>query len=182
MNDCILDKSIIYIDSANAIWNSESVQNFYIDILEPIKNALYISIINATILLTPTSQLNGNVIKDGDQVYINLNEYDRISTNINNSMVRYFEKIPLNLTDKYELIYLQNANGLPAEFSFSTNYVTSCNINDSHTYVLNPVEPNLKRFNIQIYDKNNKIINKSDIIRFSMTICVYYNRKKLTMG
>ena len=48
MNDCILDKSIIYIDSANAIWNSTTVQNFYIDILEPIKNVLYVSLINAT--------------------------------------------------------------------------------------------------------------------------------------
>ena len=48
-------------------------------------------------------------------------------------------------------------------------------------FVLNPVEPNLKRFNIQLYDKHNVIINKSDITRFNMTLCVYYNRKKITM-
>lgn len=181
MNDCILDKTIIYIDNANAIWNSTTVENFYIDILEPIKNAMYISIIKSNIILNPLATLNGNAISDGDPIYINLNEYHRISTNINNSIVGYFEQIPLNLTEKYQLIYIQGANNIPYEYSFTNNYVTSANINDSHMFVLNPVEPNLKRFNIQLYDKQNKIINRSDITRFNMTICVYYNRKKITM-
>lgn len=185
MNDDIIDKQLIHIDSSsatiNGTYNSSTTQDFYIDILEPLKNALSISILKANIILNPLATLNGNVINDLDPIYIDLNGYHRITTNINKSLVNYFELIPLNLTEKYPLIYIQGTNNVPFVYAFSNNYQSSGLISDSHTFILNPVDPNLKRFNIKLYDKNNKIINKSDITRFTMTLCVYINRKKLTM-
>lgn len=183
MDDCILDKKIINIDTTSSIWDSTTNMDFYIDILEPLKNALYVSIIKSSILLNPKNLLNGVAIADGDNIYVNMNDYKRISTTIGttNNVVTYFEQIPLNLTDKYQLYYIQGG-AIPLVYSFTNNYITTANLTDSHMFVLNPAEPNLKRFNIKLYDKNNNILLRSEISRFSLTICVYYNRRKTTMG
>jgi len=184
MDDCILDKKIINIDSAASLWTSTSTMDFYVDIQEPLKNALYITILKSSILLNPRNKLNTLDIIDGDNIYVNMNDYARITTktnNNNNSVVTYFEQINLNLTEKYQLYYIQGGN-IPLVYSFTNNYITTANLTDSHMFVLNPAEPNLKRFNIKLYDKNNNILLRSEISRFSMTICVYYNRRKTTMG
>ena len=185
MDDCILDQKIINIDTASSIWSSSTNMDFYIDILEPLKNALYISIIKSNILLNPKNSLNGVAIADGDNVYVNMNDYNRISTTISNgntnNIVTYFEQISLNLTEKYQLYYIQGG-AIPLVYSFTNNYITTANLTDSHMFILNPAEPNLKRFNIKLYDKNNNILQRSEITRFNMTICIYYNRRKTTMG
>ena len=49
-------------------------------------------------------------------------------------------------------------------------------------YVLNPVEPSLIKFNITAYDKNNTLLTTTNINKIVIKICVYYNRKKITMN
>jgi hypothetical protein len=183
INDILsFDKSIIQIDTNSAIWNDSTNMSFYIDILEPIKNVLYITIIKSSItVLDATENLNGSPIIDLDPVYINLNNYNRListyTNNNNKNILNYFEIIPLNLTDKYPTIHL-NYN----KISFTNSYVSTGTLMDSHLFKLNPIEPNLKRFNIDLYDKNNNILKQSEISRFTMTLCVYYNKKKYTMS
>ena len=52
--------------------------------------------------------------------------------------------------------------------------------NTDTTYYLNPIEPQLNRFRIRLFNKNNIIIANSDINRVIMKIGVYYNNKKTT--
>ena len=92
--------------------------------------------------------------------------------------VSYFEQINLNLSEKFDNV----ASMTSKLVSFKTEYTTtSCSINDTNTYVLDPIEPNLKRFNVQLLDKTNNVINKSKISKFNMILCVYSKKKKSTM-
>lgn len=64
---------------------------------------------------------------------------------------------------------------------------TSCGPKDTNTLVLNPILPELKKFNIKLYglDENGKHIQlpfnqKNGIFRVIMEFTIYYNRKKIT--
>jgi hypothetical protein len=63
---------------------------------------------------------------------------------------------------------------------------TSCGPNDTNTMVLNPILPELKRFNIKIWRINELgehveiPITKNGVFRVIMSFTVYYKRKKVT--
>jgi hypothetical protein len=181
MNTDILDKKIILIDSSKCIFNNSSY-DFYLDIKTPIKDALFIKIINSSIVLNDiTSTINTNTINDQDSIFITMNDYRRIITNeVNNndndSMYDYFDNIIIDKS-KYDLTTTTNCN-------FTNLYSNTTDLNDPSVYVLNPADPSLKRFNIKLYDNSNKIISSKteNISRVIIKICVYYARKKITMS
>lgn len=185
ISDDVLDKRIIYINSVNGKFLNNNEYDFYFDIQESIRDVIYIKIMKCEVILNPTSSVYN--AEDGDPIFINVNNYRRLFTNIlldtndfskGGKNVSYFEQINLNLSEKFDNV----ASMTSKLVSFKTEYTTtSCSINDTNTYVLDPIEPNLKRFNVQLLDKTNNVINKSKISKFNMILCVYSKKKKSTM-
>jgi hypothetical protein len=172
MDNSIFNKTIIYIDSKNCVYTDSTKSDFYVDIIEPLKNVAYIKLIKSVVVIKPKSNLNGNLIQDYDPIYIKMNDYNRISSVINGNVGKYFDVININLTEVYGII--NEVLLAVTEVAFSNDYSHSeFDEDDISVHTLYPPQDSLKRFNIQIYDKNNNIIPKNEIITFKMTLCVY---------
>jgi hypothetical protein len=157
IDDC--EYRIITIDSSFSTYLDNTTQNFYINLDEPLRNVNKINVISILINLSNTSSLNVSL----DPIYINFNDYNRLIAKKDNNNIYYFDSIIV-------------------ENSITTGNTTiknDYNTNDS-IYYLNPIEPQLKRFNIRLYDKNNSLILKNNLNRFVMKIGVYYNNRKTT--
>jgi len=190
-NEDILDKKILQLTKNGAIYYDESKNDFYIDILEPIKNVTHIKILKSSIKLK-TKKINTLDVNDNDPLYITINDYSRITTfNTKKELDNYisnafntFEVINLNVESKYVTVTnVEYDNLLPIDgITFENVYTsTSASLNDTNVYNIIPHEPSLKRFNIKLYDKNFNLINKDDISNFEMLICVFSNNKKMSM-
>jgi len=165
-NSTDYDKKIIYIESSSGIFPDDKF-NFYIDMTEPIKNIVFIRIMN-TQIITNQVLISDNVF------YIELNDYDRsvsyMKTNTGDfNTIKYFESIQYT--------------GEPVDgnkYISKIIYPVGCvNWSDPSVYVLNPPEPSLKRFNITIRDKDYNMINSNLIYSFKLTICVYNIKKNI---
>jgi hypothetical protein len=185
MADDILDKRLIYINSSNAQFMNNTDYDFYFDIQEAIRNAVYIKIMKCEVVLNPSAGAYN--AGDGDPIFVNLNNYNRLYTNVladtndfnkGGKNVACFEQITLNLSDKFD-----TASPIPSKFvSFKTEYTaTGCTINDTNTYVLDHIESKLNRFNIQLLDKSYNIITKNKINKFTLLLCVYSKNKKSSL-
>lgn len=172
----ILDKTLIYINSDNATFTNQTGFEINFDLTEPIKNALYMMNVKSEIVLNPTQTINGKSIEDGDPIFIRVKDYYRLMTNIGGNNIKCFDYININLTDKF------GADAIPnKDIMFkSDNTSTKCCVNDINTYVINPVDPNFKRIDVHLYDKDYNLIPRSNIKKFSMVVCIYHSRKKLT--
>lgn len=160
------DKHIIYLDSNNGTFNKEGFFDFYIDFENPIKNISSVKIIEASVILD-RSELDYN-----DIYYFELNDYRRINTYVKSKgeTFRYFDAIPYNHADYHN-------NG---SCKFRIFYaLTSSNWTDPTLYILNPVQHNVRRFNIKVRDKNFDILNKINGESFKLTICVYTIKKNI---
>lgn len=101
-----------------------------------------------------------------------------------------------NTLKYYDSIYINkpilDINKYRESFEFTLSYKqeltgTSCGPNDTNTMVLNPILPELKRFNIKLWRINEfgehvEIpINKEEgVFRVIMSFTIYYKRKKVT--
>lgn len=187
MNENVLEKRIVYINSSNCKYIDATKASFFYNLLDPIRDAVYIKIMKAEVIVNPSNNINNVKIEDGDPIFVNMNNYNRLYASVRDDMskdpdndsknVKCFECISLNITDKY------GGGTVPTKLvSFKTEYTaTGCSINDTNTYILDPVEPNLKRLDITLYDKKYNLINKADINVFNMILCIYSNKKKITM-
>ena len=192
MNEEILDKQIIIIDSNEGFFSDNNKYDFYIDIYTPIKDACLIKILESSLIVTdlykdanePTDKgkLNGNEILNNDNIYINVNNYNRIITTnkTNHSSSSYFDLITVDRT-KYIQEYFVKASNQASVVTIDYN-IKNDHVTDDASFIINPIDPSLKRFNIILYDKNNTILNKTNTKRFIMKLCIYHNRKKLTHG
>ena len=163
--DC--DYKVITIDSESATFYNPLTCDFYINLDEPLRNVYKINIIVVLLNIEYNSSLNTTL----DSIYVNLNNYNRIigksKTAVND--VKY------NIS-AFDSIIIENANK-----TVGTNSTLKNDYNSTDTtYYLNPIEPQLSRFNIRLYDKNNVIIYKTAINRFVLKIGIYYNNKKTT--
>lgn len=104
-----------------------------------------------------------------------------------NTVEKYYDLIEISNeslieynNDSYK-VYQKELNG------------TSCGPNDTNTYKLNPILPELRRFNIQFFyknedgkhvpleiDRNNDYTNTTGVFRINISFTVYFNRKKIT--
>lgn len=173
MNEIILDKHIVHFNSSNCVFLGNTFTMYY-DLQEPIRDAMYIKILKCEVVLNPSSTINGLPIGDTDPIFIDMKKYNRLYTSVNGR--KCFEQITLNITEKF-------GTSVPNQYiSFKTEYnSTGCSVNDTNTFVIDPVEPNLRRFDLELYDKNYKIIPKSEIKALTLILCVYSNKKKVTM-
>ena len=168
MNTEILDKQIIIIDSDKCPFISDKY-DYYFDIKTPIKNALFIKLIESTVIV---NNLYGGSFSNQDSINININGYNRVTvnnTNIpdNDYIIKYFDTISID-TSKYlqeYILYGANPTTRPAtiNYTFKNDYSTDTDINSHSMFVLNPIEPSLKRFNITVFDKNNTLFAKTNI-------------------
>lgn len=198
-DDIVIDKSIIYIDSDKGIYSDSSKYDFYIDI-EPLKNVMYIKILDTNISIDVngdgnapkfSGRINNIDIKNLDPVYISLNNYKRIQTNIleintndpttdpdnllydktnktrTQYLCYYFDEITLDKSKDYSgyNVISQGDNFGRMTFNSSKDVSSSgFDVYDPNVYVINPMEPLLNKFNVKLYNKNNIIINKIDTV------------------
>src|SRR5210317_1566855 len=99
------EKRIIYINSENGTFLSSTKFNMTFDLAEFIKDIAYIKLLKSEIIINvdgiENTLINNNNVEDGDPVFINLNEYNRISTRIGENTVKYFDIIHINLSEKF---------------------------------------------------------------------------------
>jgi hypothetical protein len=168
MNESI-DYKIILIDSSNATFtSSKSNYSFYVNLTEPLRDVFQIKIIYSALSIPASVLGDANQITNLDSVFIDLNNYNRLTTVLNKSQgittnISYFDSIIIDTADKKTtgLITIYN------DFNSSEN-----------EYYVNPIVSQLNRLDINLYDKNNNILTSSIISRFVMKICVYYNNCK----
>jgi hypothetical protein len=141
--------------------------------------------------------LNNSDILEDDQVYVRMNNYNRVSSVMKETyqqiidgtettvtkptLYKFFDVIHMNLATTYPLFSkFNNATLLDIPSAvFKNEYAQSAfDPNDTSVYILNPMEPSLKRFNIELRDKKNQLLKSTEIASFKMTICVYSKQKK----
>ncbi len=168
--DC--DYKIISIDSL-ACTSNATLCDYYIDLDEPLRNVVRINIITMLLNINNNSTIitGGSSSGNLESVYVDLNNYNRliakggIDASGKRSNIYYFDSLVIEKADS-------TAGG---NITIKNDYNTT----DSK-YYLNPIEPQLKRFTVRLFNKNNVIIDASAINRFIMKIGVYYNNKKST--
>lgn len=216
-----LEKITINIDSYNASFIDD--YEFYVDIIDDIKNCIYIKTLK-TEVFTDMSVKEESIFTDekiemfrgGEYIYISLNDLHRINTvskevvpkrdDISDDIVfkvggkqtyedgtitnyeiketyyntlRYFDNIYIN--------YEENTPGSGVKIHKQELTGTSCGPNDTNTKVLNPILPELRRFNVILWRVNElgkhvkvPIGPNEHVFRVIMSFTIYYKRKKIT--
>lgn len=155
------DHKIIVIDSINAIFPTTGVCDFYINLDEPLRNVYKIKILASLVNIKNNSSINADL----ESIYIDLNNYNRIvAKGSNNNNIYYFDSL-----------IIENAGS--TENSTIKNDYNNADIE----YSLNPIEPQITRFRVQLFNKNNVLLSTtSDVNRYVMKLGIYYNNKKST--
>jgi len=174
-NNNTSDYKIVLIDSSNVFYTDDNTNNFdfYIKLTDPLKDVYKIKVLYDSVSFQK-SVLKLSTTKNLDQIYVNLNSYDRVRsflidpvTKVQNPL-RYFDSI---MIDKCKIKDIKDVTEITMFNDFNEN---------EGDYYLNPVESQFNRLNIQLRDKNNAIITKSFIDRFVMKLCIYYYTKKVS--
>lgn len=144
------------------------------------------------------------LFRDGSGDYRILDQtafnFDKIFIkNIYNNLHKYYDSIYINEkisapTINTTLIYNNNVdNGIVTNYIVLSNNLsgTSCSPTDTNTLILNPIEPELRKFSIKLWYVNEfgkhellkfrNTTNNSPLVRVILSFTVYYKRKKLTM-
>lgn len=153
------DYKIITIDSSYVNYKTSNLYDFYMNLDEPLRNVYKINVIT---ILVDVPLSSSNVFSPLDPIYVNINDYNRLISKKDNNNLYYFDSLIVE-------------NIISSRITIKNDYNTSDNI-----YYLNPLEPQLKRFNVRLLDKDNLLINKSNINRIIIKLGVYYNNKKDT--
>jgi hypothetical protein len=180
------DKVVINLNSSNCLVNNPSVTNYYINLVEPLRNVIYVKMLKASVLTNNTivPLLSYNKY---DPIYISVNDYDRSVSYIKSTQVlnsnyvldnvpkvlstsnivfdtaKYFDIIPYSKETFSEISYSQ------ASFDWT----------DPSVYILNPPEPNLRRLNIEIRDKSFNLFDTSVLTDFNLSICAYLIKNRV---
>ena len=126
---------------------------------EPLRNVYKINVIS---ILIDIPQIASTFFSPLDPVYININDYNRLISKKNNNNLYYFDSIIIE-------------NLITSRITVKNDYNTTDN-----KFYLNPIEPQLTRFNIRLFDKNNQLITITNINRIVIKLGIYYNNKKYT--
>jgi len=180
------DKIILNIDAKSCLTTNPSNASYYIDLLEPLRNVVYIKILNARVEYNP---LIDSYYKNNDNIYISVNDYNRSKTFINTiniSTSNYLNSSGVTLykntsnylfnTAEYFESFIYKAGSSESTVSYTQ---ASFDWTDPTVYILNPPEPNLRRLNIEIKDKKFNLFNTSTLIDFNLTICVYFMKNRV---
>jgi len=182
------DKIILSIDGKSCLSTNPDKSSYYLDLLEPLRNVVYIKILSITIPNSGSFETQYKMNKN-DPIYICLNDYNRSKTYINsvnistsnylNSSGVTIYKDTSNLlfnTGKYFDSVPYNLGG---DFSTISYTQSSFDWTDPTVYILNPPEPNLRRLNIEIKNKTFNLFNTTTLTGFNLTICVYFIKNRV---
>ena len=172
--DDICNYKIIIIDSDNVIYNgNNNIYDFHIRLTDNIRDVYKIKVLYDAVSFPTVNLLDAGKTKNLDNIYINLNDYDRIKSSIiiNTELItlRSFDSIMIDFNK------LKTGTAVVSETTMFNDF----NENEGDFY-LQPIESNFNRINIKLFNKNNEIITKSYISRFVMKLCIYYNTKKIS--
>lgn len=170
-----IEYKILIIDSENVIYNNGiNKYDFYVNILEPIRDVYKIKVLYDALSIPLNNLVNKSLITNLDTVYINLNDYSRVKSiiidKINNTEndLSYFDSITIDLNK----IKINNDVDNITMFN-------DFNVNEAD-FILNPIASQFNKINIELRDKNNNILTKSYADRFIMKLCIYYKTKKIS--
>lgn len=171
------EKVIIEINMSNSTFLNNTDCDFYFDIMDSVRNVMYIKLVKLCIAIKPNSKVD-SIFKynDGDSIYVAINDYNRVSAIVNNSIDRFFETIDVNLTQMASVIGSRTDQNISV--LYTRDYSPLFDKNDVSVYKLKPADPNLKRFNIKLYDKNGQKLKKTDVDNFKISLCIYSTNKK----
>lgn len=123
----------------------------------------------------------------------NLVIYNNNSSDIENKSYRAINYPIKNITENfnkyYDAIYINDITPAVSTVYKQELAGTSCGPNDTNTLVLNPLLPELRRFNVAIYkqDDDGRHVkvncnkdNENGIHRVILSFTIYYKRKKIT--
>lgn len=171
------DYRILIIDSENVLYtnNNPNIFSFYVNLAQPIRDVYKIKVLHAAVSIVNSNLLPSSsaVIKNLDPIYIDINSYNRtnsiiIKDGIANNLY-YYDSI---IVDTNKIIQ-------PTVLAEYTSMYNNFNDNEGD-FIIDPIEPQLGRININLYDKTNSLLTKTKINRFLIKICVYFNKKKIT--
>lgn len=151
----ILDKKTIIINGSN-------ISNITVDI-EPIKNVCSIKLIDIYAIRDTTTDL--------DKIYLCINDYG-LKTLYDNSNYKSGINVFNNIIF-YPLLIKNELNG--------TGIISDFNL-DTQNYVFNPIQGELNRLNIYFkkYNNTSELVDYQ-LKDFSLELCIYSKRMKLTM-
>lgn len=167
---------IIIIDSENASYtNNINTYSFSVNLIQPLRDVYKIKVLHAAVSIVNSNMLPSASapIKNLDPIYIDINRYDRTNSAIKSgddfNYLLYYDSI---IIDTNKIIQ-------PSSSAEYTTMFNNFNENEG-AYMINPIEPQFSRININLYDKTNTLFTKTLISRCLIKICVYYNTKKIT--
>jgi hypothetical protein len=182
------DKIILSIDGKSCLSTNPDKSSYYLDLLEPLRNVVYIKILSAVIPNSGSFETLYKMNKN-DPIYICLNDYNRSKTYINSvniSTSNYLNSSGVTLykntsnylfnTAEYFELFIYKAGSSDSTVSYTQ---ASFDWTDPTVYILNPPEPNLRRLNIEIKDKKFNLFNTSTLTGFNLTICVYFMKNRV---
>jgi hypothetical protein len=108
---------------------------FTLKLANSLKNVFAIRLLKSELLYTSSSPSQ-------DGIYLYLNGYKLLMRNEDQDTMALFSRITTGVND--------------------FQCVTTNILNDPYTYILNPIEPKLNRFDIQCFDYNNNV--KTDVL------------------
>lgn len=156
-----IDKHVILINGSNT-------SNLRIDI-EPIKNVLSIKHIEMNAVLSSSTPAN-----DIKKIYILLNDYKLktlYDTNNYNLGIPVFGNLIFKPDASHTTYQADSVNsGIISDFRA-----------DNQNYVFNPMLGELHRLNISFKEYDNGELVGIELKEFSMELCIYSSRAKLTM-
>jgi hypothetical protein len=181
------DKIILSIDGKSCLSTNPDKSSYYLDLLEPLRNVVYIKILSITIPNSGSFDTQYNM-KKYDPIYICLNDYNRSKTYINSvniSTSNYLNSSGVTIyKDTSNLLfntgkYFDYVPYSASDFSTISYTQSSFDWTDPTVYILNPPEPNLRRLNIEIKDKTFNLFNTTTLTGFNLTICVYFIKNRV---
>jgi hypothetical protein len=181
------DKIILSIDGKSCSSTNPTKSSYYLDLLEPLRNVVYIKILSITIPNSGSFDTEYNM-KQYDPIYICLNDYNRSKTYINSvkistsnylnssgvTIYKNTSNLLFNTGEYFDYVPYSGGN-----FSTISYTQSSFDWTDPSVYILNPPEPNLRRLNIEIKDKEFKLFNTITLTGFNLTICVYFIKNRV---
>lgn len=180
------DKVVINLNSSNCLITKQGTTDYYINLVEPLKNVIYVKMLNASVLTTgtivPTLAYNKH-----DPIYISVNDYDRSHSYIKSTQIstsNYYVNTVLNTKETSNVVFdtakyfdvIPYSNDTLSTITYSQ---ASFDWSDPSVYILNPPEPNLRRLSINIRDKQFKPFSTSVLTDFHLAICVYIIKNRV---
>tara|TARA_B110000444_G_C18732438_1_gene543946 strand:+ start:117 stop:584 length:468 start_codon:yes stop_codon:yes gene_type:complete len=150
------------LDKKTIIINGSNISNITVDI-EPIKNVCSIKLIDIYAIRDTTTDL--------DKIFLCINDYG-LKTLYDNSNYKSGINVFNNIIFYPSFIKNElNGTGIISDFNL-----------DTQNYVFNPIQGELNRLNISFkkYNNTSELIDYQ-LKDFSLELCIYSKRMKLTM-